>query len=57
MRTYCESSIDKITENQKYSEYVDNLKKPQDEQMKIIMPIIKDYYDIMRTQIGIENSK
>lgn len=57
MKTYCECSIDKITENQKYSEYIDNLKKPQDEQMKTIMPIIKDCYNIMRTQIEIENSK
>lgn len=57
MKTYCECSVQKVTEKQKYSEYIDNLKKPQDEQMKIIMPIIKDCYDIMRTQIGIENSK
>ena len=57
MKTYCECSVDKITKSQKYSEYIDNLKKTQDEQMKIIMPIIKDCYDIMRTQIGIENSR
>jgi hypothetical protein len=57
MKTYCECSTEKITEKQKYSEYIDNLKKPQDEQLKIIMPIIKDCYDIMRTQIAIKNSE
>ncbi len=57
MKTYCECSVERVTERQTYSEYVDNLKKSQDEQLKIIMPIIKDCYDIMRTQTTIDSSK
>jgi hypothetical protein len=52
MHTYCECSIAKIAKKMTYREYIENMNKPQDEQLKNIVPFIQGCYDTMMMQVS-----
>jgi len=54
-REYCECSMGKIMSEITYTAYVESLKKPTDEQLKIIMPLIQECVDELRKRIDEEN--
>ncbi len=54
---YCKCSMTKIMDSMSYDEYVKSLEKPQDEQMKIIVPIIQSCIDELRKGIDSVDKK
>jgi hypothetical protein len=54
---YCKCSMTKIMDSMSYDEYVKSLEKPQDEQMKIIVPIIQNCIDKLRKGIDSVDKK
>ena len=54
---YCECSMTKIMDSMSYDEYVKSLGKSQEEQMKIIVPIIKDCINELRQEIDSADKK
>jgi hypothetical protein len=56
-RDYCECSMTKIMNSMSYEEYVKSLKKPQEEQMKIIVPIIQNCINELKKRIDSVDKK
>src|ERR1700750_3332679 len=51
MHRYCECSIERIAKKMSYREYVENMQKPQEQQLKAIIPFIQGCYDTMMMQV------
>ena len=53
-REYCECSVDIVIENITYLEYMENLNKTTEEQVKILFPLIQDCLTEHRRRLDVE---